>query len=46
MNRFGQIMPTSFTSTSANQAAKINANKAAALAKPPFWYSFEYGTCP
>ncbi|KAF1967975.1 Metallo-dependent phosphatase [Bimuria novae-zelandiae CBS 107.79] len=43
MNRFGQTMPTSFASTSANQAAKVNANKAAALAKPPFWYSFEYG---
>jgi hypothetical protein len=43
MNRFGSTMPSSFTSTSANQTAKINANKAAALAKPPFWYSFEYG---
>lgn len=43
MNRFGQIMPGSFSSTSANATAKINANKAAALAKPPFWYSFEYG---
>ncbi|KAL5427455.1 hypothetical protein PMIN05_011365 [Paraphaeosphaeria minitans] len=43
MNRFGQTMPSSFASTSANQAAKVNANKAAALAKPPFWFSFEYG---
>ncbi|KAH7390743.1 Metallo-dependent phosphatase-like protein [Phaeosphaeria sp. MPI-PUGE-AT-0046c] len=43
MNRFGATMPTSFASTSANETAKINANKAAALANPPFWYSFEYG---
>lgn len=40
--RFGQNMPTSFSSTSASSVAKINANKAAQLAKPPFWYSFEY----
>jgi hypothetical protein len=43
MNRFGQTMPTTFASTSASQAAKVSANKAAALANPPFWYSFEYG---
>lgn len=43
--RFGQNMPTSFSSTSAGSAAKINANKAALLAKPPFWYSFEYVRC-
>lgn len=36
-------MPNSFASTSASQTAKINANKAAALANPPFWYSFDYG---
>lgn len=41
--RFGQNMPTSFSSTSSSAAAKINANKAAKLANPPFWYSFEYG---
>ncbi|CAN8096484.1 unnamed protein product [Discula destructiva] len=41
--RFGQNMPTSFSSTSAVAKAKVSANKAAALAKPPFWYSFEYG---
>lgn len=41
--RFGQNMPTAFSSTSSNAAAKINANKAAELANPPFWYSFEYG---
>jgi hypothetical protein len=43
MNRFGKTMPTTFASTSASQTAKVNANKAAALANPPFWYSFEYG---
>lgn len=43
LTRFGPTMPTSFGSTSASQTAKINANKAAALANPPFWYSFEYG---
>lgn len=43
MNRFGQTMPTAFSSTSANNTAAINANKAKMLAKPPFWYSFEYG---
>lgn len=41
--RFGQNMPTSFSSTSANAKAKVGANKAAQLANPPFWYSFEYG---
>ncbi|KAI1500379.1 Metallo-dependent phosphatase-like protein [Biscogniauxia marginata] len=43
MNRFGQTMPTAFPSTSSNDTAKVNANKAQLLAKPPFWYSFEYG---
>ncbi|KAF2247935.1 Metallo-dependent phosphatase [Trematosphaeria pertusa] len=43
MNRFGKMMPTAFTSTSSDNTAKVNANKAQALAKPPFWYSFEYG---
>ncbi|RDW74923.1 hypothetical protein BP6252_06065 [Coleophoma cylindrospora] len=43
MNRFGQTMPTAFASTSSNDTAKINANKAKQLANPPFWYSFEYG---
>lgn len=41
--RFGQNMPTSFTSTSSVVSAKVKANKAATLANPPFWYSFEYG---
>lgn len=43
MNRFGSTMPTAFASTSSNAAAKVNANKARQLAKPPFWFSFEYG---
>ncbi len=43
MNRFGQTMPTAFSSTSSNTTAKISANTAQQLAKPPFWYSFEYG---
>ncbi|TAQ86417.1 hypothetical protein B7494_g5261 [Chlorociboria aeruginascens] len=43
MNRFGQTMPTAFSSTSSNATAKISANTAQQLAKPPFWYSFEYG---
>jgi hypothetical protein len=43
MNRFGQTMPTAFSSTSTNSTAMINANKAKMLANPPFWYSFEYG---
>lgn len=42
-NRFGNNMPTAFGSTSSNLSAKIAANKAAQLALPPFWYSFEYG---
>lgn len=41
--RFGQNMPTSFGSTSRSAEAKVSANKAAKLANPPFWYSFEYG---
>lgn len=43
INRFGTTMPTAFTSTSASDAARASANKARALANPPFWYSFEYG---
>jgi hypothetical protein len=43
MNRFGQTMPTAFSSASTDSAAKVNANKAKQLANPPFWYSFEYG---
>ncbi|KAK3684061.1 Metallo-dependent phosphatase-like protein [Podospora appendiculata] len=43
INRFGATMPTAFTSTSTSDAARVNANKAALLANPPFWFSFEYG---
>lgn len=43
MNRFGKTMPTAFTSTSSDQNAQVNANKAQLLSNPPFWYSFEYG---
>lgn len=43
MNRFGQTMPTAFSSVSSDSAAKVSANKAQLLANPPFWYSFEYG---
>ncbi|OTA65191.1 Metallo-dependent phosphatase [Hypoxylon sp. EC38] len=43
MTRFGETMATAFPSTSAAEAARVNANKAQMLAKPPFWYSFEYG---
>ncbi|KAK8043194.1 hypothetical protein PG994_013677 [Apiospora phragmitis] len=41
--RFGPTMPTAFASTSADEAARVNANKARMLARPPFWFSFEYG---
>jgi hypothetical protein len=43
MTRFGATMPSTFASRSASQTGKINADQAAALANPPFWYSFEYG---
>lgn len=43
MNRFGRTMPTAFSSTSADNDAKVSANTARQLANPPFWYSFEYG---
>lgn len=43
MVRFGSTMPTAFDSASFDNAAKAAANKAKALAKPPFWYSFDYG---
>ncbi|KAK8119699.1 Acid phosphatase [Apiospora kogelbergensis] len=41
--RFGRTMPTAFASTSANASARVLANAARRLAKPPFWYSFEHG---
>ncbi|KAG5984636.1 hypothetical protein E4U55_003857 [Claviceps digitariae] len=43
MTRFGSSMPNAFASTSPDQQAKVNANKAKQLANPPFWFSFEYG---
>ncbi|KAG5933388.1 hypothetical protein E4U53_001016 [Claviceps sorghi] len=43
MTRFGSSMPSPFASTSSDAKAKVNANKARQLAKPPFWFSFEYG---
>lgn len=43
MNRFGKTMPMAFPSTSQSSTAQDNAQKAASLAVPPFWYSFEYG---
>lgn len=43
MTRFGRSMPHAFASTSEDAQARINANRAKALANPPFWYSFEYG---
>jgi hypothetical protein len=43
INRFGRSMPTAFGSTSSDSTAKVLANTAKQLARPPFWYSFEYG---
>lgn len=43
MNRFGRMMPTTFSSSSPNDTAQAAAAKAKSLANPPFWYSFEYG---
>ncbi|RSL58243.1 hypothetical protein CEP54_007857 [Fusarium duplospermum] len=43
MNRFGRTMPQAFVSTSSDDTARVNANKAKQLANPPFWFSFEYG---
>ncbi|KAI1810726.1 Metallo-dependent phosphatase [Poronia punctata] len=42
-NRFAELMPTTFESRSDEDAARVAANNARKLAKPPFWYSFEYG---
>jgi acid phosphatase type 7 len=42
-NRFGRTMPKAYSSTSSNSQAKVNANKAAQLAVPPFFFSYEYG---
>ncbi|GAP89791.1 putative acid phosphatase [Rosellinia necatrix] len=42
-HRFGDLMPTAFPSRSSNASARALAARAASLARPPFWYSFEYG---
>lgn len=42
-NRFGRTMPSTFPSQSTSKSLQANAKKAAALANPPFWFSFEYG---
>lgn len=41
--RFGTTMLSTFDSPSSDDAARISANKARLLARPPFWYSFDYG---
>lgn len=43
MNRFGRIAPKPFPSRSKNLTAVKLAEKAASLALPPMWYSYEYG---
>lgn len=43
MLRFGNIMPTTFDSTSSNSTAVQLRSKAKSLANPPFWFSFDYG---
>ncbi len=42
-NRFGRIAPKPFPSKSKNSRAVKMAEKAAGLALPPMWYSYEYG---
>ena len=43
INRFGLVMPTTTGIDSLTSAAAQTRANAAALAKPPFWYSFDYG---
>lgn len=43
MHRFDQMMPTALPSHSDHQEAQALARKAQRLARPPFWFSFEYG---
>ncbi|KAG8418063.1 hypothetical protein J3458_005501 [Metarhizium acridum] len=43
MSRFGSTLPTAFPSSSSNATARARAATAQKLARPPFWYSFEYG---
>ena len=37
------MLPTAYASTSTNKSAIALRKQAQALAKPPFWYSFDYG---
>lgn len=41
--RFGLTMPSAFASTSHNETAVKLRQKAASLAIPPLWHSFDYG---
>ncbi|KHN96903.1 Purple acid phosphatase-lik [Metarhizium album ARSEF 1941] len=43
MHRFGATLPTAFPSSSSNATAMARSLAAQKLARPPFWYSFEYG---
>jgi acid phosphatase len=42
-HHFGKTMPLPFVSSSNNTSAQTRSDKARSLARPPFWYSFEYG---
>lgn len=42
-NRWDGMMPTTFSTSSTNSTAQRNRNIANMLARPPFWYSFDYG---
>ncbi|KAJ5343439.1 uncharacterized protein N7506_003263 [Penicillium brevicompactum] len=42
-HHFGKTMPQPFTSSSSNKSAQTQSDKARSFARPPFWYSFEYG---
>ena len=42
-HHFGKTMPQPFASSSTNKSAQIQSDKARRFARPPFWYSFEYG---
>lgn len=43
LHRFDHMIPTAFSSRSSSQEVQKLSSKASDLAKPPFWYSFEYG---
>jgi hypothetical protein len=44
MVRFGRTMPAASASTSTNKTAAALRARAQALARPPFWYSYDYGS--